>query len=77
VIKIKHNSDVLHQKPGKADFGLAYDLKDPREYFATLGAIDYCMPSVASASSPRSSRRGARRPVRDRPVSWTFAVLMG
>jgi SAM-dependent methyltransferase len=38
-----HNSDALHQKSGKANFELIYDLEDPREYFNTLGRFDYCV----------------------------------
>lgn len=36
--------DTLHQKSGKANFDVVYDLEDPREYFNTLGAFDYCVP---------------------------------
>ena len=43
-IKIQHNSGVPHQKPGKANFDMVYDLEDPREYFGALGAFDYCIP---------------------------------
>lgn len=38
-----HNGDALHQKSGKANFELIYDLEDPREYFNTLGSFDYCV----------------------------------
>src|SRR5918912_1444803 len=31
-----HNREALHQKVGKANFDLIYDLEDPREYFSTL-----------------------------------------
>ncbi len=36
--------DTVHQKSGKANFDLVYDLEDPREYFNTLGEFDYCVP---------------------------------
>lgn len=36
--------DTAHGKPGKANFDQLYDLEDPREYFKTLGAFDYCVP---------------------------------
>ena len=36
--------DTLHQKSGKANFELVYDLEDPREYFNVLGQFDYCVP---------------------------------
>ena len=36
--------DTLHQKSGKANFELVYDLEDPREYFNVLGEFDYCVP---------------------------------
>ncbi len=39
-----HNRETLHQKSGKADFELIYDLEDPREYFNVLGQYDYCIP---------------------------------
>jgi hypothetical protein len=38
------NSDALHQKSGKTNFEIIYDLEDPREYFNTLGSFDYCIP---------------------------------
>src|ERR671916_1732557 len=43
-IKIQHNSGVPHQKRGKANFDLVYDLEDPREYFGTFEELDYCIP---------------------------------
>ena len=36
--------DTLHQKSGKTNFDLVYNLEDPREYFNTLGAFEYCVP---------------------------------
>ena len=36
--------DTLHQKSGKANFEIIYDMEDPREYFNTLGEFDYCIP---------------------------------
>lgn len=39
-----HNREALHQKAGKANFDLIYDLEDPREYFSTLGQLDYRIP---------------------------------
>lgn len=39
-----HNRDALHQKSGKANFEIIYDMEDPREYFNTLGEFDYCIP---------------------------------
>ena len=39
-----HNREALHQKVGKANFELVYDLEDPREYFNTLRKFDYCIP---------------------------------
>jgi hypothetical protein len=43
-IKIEHNSDVLHQESGKANFDLVYGLEDPREYFGAFRELDYCIP---------------------------------
>lgn len=34
----------MHQKSGKANFGHIYDLEDPREYYSTLGEMDYRAP---------------------------------
>ncbi len=34
-----HDRETLHQKSGKADFELIYDLDDPREYFNVLGLV--------------------------------------
>lgn len=34
----------MHEKPGKASFGHIYDRQDPREYFKTLGSMDYRLP---------------------------------
>ena len=34
----------MHEKSGKASFGHIYDRRDPREYFRTLGDMDYRIP---------------------------------
>ena len=34
----------MHQKSGKASFGHIYDLRDPKEYYTTLGRMDYKAP---------------------------------
>jgi hypothetical protein len=34
----------VHEKSGKASFGHIYDRQDPREYFKTLGSMDYRVP---------------------------------
>lgn len=34
----------MHQKSGKAKFGHIYDREDPREYYGTLGVMDYRAP---------------------------------
>lgn len=34
----------MHQKSGKASFGHIYDSHDPREYFSTLGDMEYRTP---------------------------------
>ncbi len=34
----------MHKKSGKASFGHIYDRQDPREYFKTLGSMDYRIP---------------------------------
>jgi hypothetical protein len=38
----RHNNG--HNKDGKASFGHIYNLGDPREYFETLGRLDYRAP---------------------------------
>ncbi len=38
------DQDSGHEKSGKADFDRVYDLDDPREYFETLGSLDYQVP---------------------------------
>src|SRR4028118_2095883 len=43
-IQNMHNSDALHQKSGKTNFEVIYDLEDPREYFNTLGSFGYYIP---------------------------------
>src|SRR5215210_547815 len=54
-----HNGDALHQKSGKANFELIYDLEDPREYFNTLGSFDYCVAQHGQHvfSTPMEARR--------------------
>lgn len=56
-----HNNEALHQKSGKANFDLIYDLEDPREYFKTLGRFDYCVPQHGQRifSALIEARRGA------------------
>ena len=39
-----HDGDTLHEKDGKANFDLIYDLEDPREYFNVLGEFGYSIP---------------------------------
>lgn len=34
----------MHQKSGKASFEHIYDRRDPREYYSTLGSMDYRVP---------------------------------
>ena len=76
-----HDREALHQKAGKTNFDLIYDLEDPREYFNTLGGSITAYPSTASASSPSSSRRGGTRAEMGMEPrvsgSWTFAALTG
>lgn len=40
---------MQHSKEGKASFGHIYDRPDPRQYFATLDALDYAIPAHAQA----------------------------
>lgn len=53
----------MHQKSGKASFGRIYDLRDPREYYKTLGEMDYRTPEhgqrLFSALVERRSNRSA------------------
>ncbi len=57
------NSDALHQKSGKANFELIYNLDDPREYFKTLGGFDYQIPQHGQRlfSTLIDARRDGRR----------------
>jgi hypothetical protein len=34
----------MHEKSGKVSFGHIYDRRDPRDYFKTLGSMDYKIP---------------------------------
>ncbi len=36
-----------HEKDGKADFGEIYEQPDPRDFYATLGSLDYAIPAHA------------------------------
>jgi SAM-dependent methyltransferase len=58
-----HNREALHQKAGKANFDLIYDLEDPREYFSTLGQFDYRIPQHGQSvfSELIEARRDASR----------------
>jgi hypothetical protein len=58
-----HNREALHQKAGKTNFDLIYDLEDPREYFNTLGRFDYRIPQHGQRlfSELIEARRGASR----------------
>jgi hypothetical protein len=50
---------MQHSKEGKASFGHIYNRPDPRQYFATLDALDYAIPAHAQAvfSAMVASRR--------------------
>jgi hypothetical protein len=41
---VASNGGARHQKSGKASFEHVYDREDPREYFRTLGVMDYRIP---------------------------------
>ncbi len=58
-----HNREALHQKVGKANFDLIYDLEDLREYFNTLGELDYRIPQHGQRlfSELIEARRNASR----------------
>ena len=69
-----HNREALHQKVGKANFDLIYDLEDPREYFNTLGKFDYRIPQHGQRlfSELIEARRGASR---DGDANQRFRVV--
>ena len=69
-----HNREALHQKVGKANFDLIYDLEDPREYFNTLGKFDYPIPQHGQRlfSELIEARRGASR---DGDANQRFRVV--
>jgi hypothetical protein len=63
------NDEAPHQKSGKASFDLIYDLDDPREYFKTLGNLDYQIPhhgqrffSALIEARRNGNRNGAEEP---------------
>lgn len=41
---MSNDGGAHHQKVGKANFDHIYDLRDPREYFNTLGSMGYTAP---------------------------------
>ncbi len=55
----------MHQKSGKASFGHIYDLQDPREYYSTLGGMDYRAPEHGQRlfSTLIEKRRNGSEPV--------------
>lgn len=75
---IKHNSDVLHQKPGKTNFELVYDLEDPREYFGTFRDLDYCIPQhgqrVFSSLIEARREETGEKPLRVVDVCCSYGV---
>ena len=62
--------DTVHQKSGKTNFDLVYDLEDPREYFNALGEFDYCVPQHGQrvfrtlTETLREEKRGGADPCR-------------
>lgn len=57
------NGSARHQKSGKASFEHVYDREDPREYFRTLGGMDYRIPHHGQRlfSTLVEQRRDGRR----------------
>jgi len=61
---VSSDGGAHHQKAGKANFDHIYDLEDPREYFNTLGSMDYAAPrhgyelfsKLARSISPSGAR---------------------
>jgi hypothetical protein len=47
VLLYKNSSGYLSVNAVKADFGAIYKQRDPRDYYCTLGELDYLIPEVA------------------------------
>lgn len=73
-----NNGDTLHEKSGKANFDLIYDLEDPREYFNVLREFDYCIPRHGQRlfSSLIEARRqeAEERPLRIVDICCSYGV---
>ncbi|MGB3683851.1 MAG: hypothetical protein WA990_15350 [Rubrobacteraceae bacterium] len=66
----------MHQKEGKASFGHIYDLEDPREYYRTLGGMDYRAPEHGQRlfSSLIEKRRNGGGPVNVVDLCCSYGV---
>lgn len=74
-----HDGDTLHEKSGKANFDLIYDLEDPREYFNVLGEFDYSIPQhgyrlFSALLEARRDKVVGERPLRVVDVCCSYGV---
>ena len=66
----------MHQKSGKASFGHIYDLRDPREYYRTLGGMNYRAPEHGQRlfSTLIEKRRNGNGPVNVVDLCCSYGV---
>ncbi len=73
-----NNGDTLHEKSGKANFDLIYDLEDPREYFNVLREFDYCIPRhgqrLFSSLIEARHQEAEERPLRIVDICCSYGV---
>ncbi len=73
-----HDGDTLHEKSGKANFDLIYDLEDPREYFNVLGEFGYSIPQhgyrLFSALLEARREEISERPLRVVDICCSYGV---
>jgi hypothetical protein len=73
-----HDGDTLHEKDGKANFDLIYDLEDPREYFNVLGEFGYSIPQhgyrLFSALLEARREEVGERPLRVVDICCSYGV---
>ena len=75
-----HDGDTLHEKSGKANFDLIYDLEDPRGYFNVLREFNYCIPQHGQrlfsslVEAQREEKTKEERPLRVVDICCSYGV---
>ena len=73
-----HDGDTLHEKDGKANFDLIYNLEDPREYFNVLQEFGYSIPQhgqrLFSALLEARREKVGERPLRVVDICCSYGV---